>query len=119
VQQRRLSRAVRADDGQDLALAHVDAHARHGLDAAKGLGYVADLELTAHGLSWPGPNLMVTERPAHDSRRARARPWDGRSRIARGACSTQFTTWNRAHRRRFRRVAPAPQSIARSRRWRE
>src|SRR6202795_2314056 len=62
---------------------------------------------------------MVTERCAHDSHRAIARPRDGRCRIARGGGSTRSTTWNRARRRRFRRIAPAPRSTARSRHWRE
>src|SRR6185295_12614256 len=85
----------------------------------EGLGYVADFEQAAHGLSWPGPDLMVTERRAHYSHRAIARPRDGRSRIARGTRSTRSTTWNRTHGRRFRRVAPGPRSTARSRHWRE
>src|SRR4030095_13685805 len=90
-----------------------------GLDAAEGLGYVADLELAAHELSWPGPDLMVTERCARGSDRLIIRPWNGRSRIARGTRSTRSTTWNRARGRRFRRVAPAPRSTARSRHRRE
>ena len=49
VEQRGLARPVGPDDGEDLALAHVEAHAVDRLHAAEGLGDLADLELRAHG----------------------------------------------------------------------
>src|SRR5690606_22964097 len=44
VEQRRLARAVGADEAEDLALVHVEGDAAHGLDAAEALGDVADRE---------------------------------------------------------------------------
>jgi hypothetical protein len=48
VEQRGLPRSVGADYGHEIALLDVQAHARHRLHAAEGLGDVADLELRAH-----------------------------------------------------------------------
>ena len=48
VEERGLARPVGTDDGQDLALSHVEAHPGHRVDAAEGLGDVRDVELIAH-----------------------------------------------------------------------
>ena len=48
VEQRRLARAVRADDAEDLALVHVERHAFDRVNAAELLGEIADFEHSHH-----------------------------------------------------------------------
>ncbi len=64
VEQRRLARAVRPDQAEDLAFAHVEGDAVDGADAAEGLRQVAHLEDRAHGI----------HRFLQTARRARAAP---------------------------------------------
>ena len=52
VQRRRLSRAVGADQADDLALADLDRHVAHGRDAAVAHVQPRDLE---HGRAHPSP----------------------------------------------------------------
>src|ERR1700687_3083109 len=49
VEHRRLARAVRADDADDLALPHLKRHAVHGGHSPKALRHPAQLELRSSG----------------------------------------------------------------------
>src|SRR6185503_17791989 len=51
VEQRRLARAVRPDQAEDLALAHLEGHAIHGADAAEGLLQPAHFQDGIHFLN--------------------------------------------------------------------
>src|ERR1700682_735823 len=50
VEQRRLARAVRADDADDLALPHLERHTVHGGHAPEALRHPTQLELSSRGV---------------------------------------------------------------------
>ena len=60
VEQRRLAGAVGADDGEDVALHHVEAHVADGKQAAKALAHPGDGQKRAHS-RFSKPSLRASQ----------------------------------------------------------